>query len=94
MLVKSEIRRLFGKDAGGGHGAWRETAKSATPFDFVTAESCKPKGHVVAVRVTSEDPDDGFKPTSGQVQVLIRFSRSDDIFLVQLVLPRARSNCP
>ncbi|CAM6103862.1 unnamed protein product [Calypogeia fissa] len=65
-----EIRRLFGKDAGGGHGVWRETAKAATPFDFVTAEPCKPKGHVVAVRVTSEDPDDGFKPTSGQVQEL------------------------
>lgn len=30
----------------------------------------KPKGHCVAVRVTSEDPDDGFKPTGGKVQVL------------------------
>lgn len=25
----------------------------------------------MAVRVTSEDPDDGFKPTSGKVQVVI-----------------------
>lgn len=41
----------------------------ATPFDFDLAESVRPKGHCVAARVTSEDPDDGFKPTSGKVQV-------------------------
>lgn len=41
----------------------------ASPFDFDKAESVRPKGHCVAVRVTSEDPDDGFKPTSGEVQV-------------------------
>lgn len=42
----------------------------ASPFDFDKAESIRPKGHCVAVRVTSEDPDDGFKPTSGKVQVI------------------------
>ncbi|KAI8016648.1 Acetyl-CoA carboxylase 1 [Camellia lanceoleosa] len=31
-------------------------------------ESTRPKGHCVAVRVTNEDPDDGFKPTSEKVQ--------------------------
>ena len=41
----------------------------ATPFDFDLVESVKPKGHYVAVCVTSEDPDHGFKPTSGKVQV-------------------------
>ena len=40
-----------------------------TPFDFDLAESVRPKGHCVAVRVTSEDPDDGFKSTSGKMQV-------------------------
>ncbi|GFP98880.1 acetyl-coa carboxylase 1 [Phtheirospermum japonicum] len=42
----------------------------ATPFDLDKAESTRPKGHCVAVRVTIEDPDDGFKPTSGRVQEL------------------------
>lgn len=54
---------------GGGYDAWRKTSVIATPFDFDQAESTRPKGHCVAVRVTSEDPDDGFKPTSGKVQV-------------------------
>ncbi|KAL2653562.1 hypothetical protein R1flu_021690 [Riccia fluitans] len=64
-----EIRRFYGKSSGG-ISAWREISESAEQFDFVQAEPTKPKGHVVAVRVTSEDPDDGFKPTSGQVQEL------------------------
>lgn len=54
---------------GGGYDTWRTTSVVATPFDFDQAESTRPKGHCVAVRVTSEDPDDGFKPTSGKVQV-------------------------
>jgi acetyl-CoA carboxylase/biotin carboxylase 1 len=66
----AEIRRFFGKEPGGGHDSWQRVAVEATQFDLDTAESVKPKGHVVAVRVTSEDPDDGFKPTSGQVQEL------------------------
>lgn len=65
-----EIRRFYGKDNSGGYDAWRQTYVHATPFDFDKAESTKPKGHCVAVRVTSEDPDDGFKPTSGKVQEL------------------------
>ncbi|GAB2292893.1 acetyl-coenzyme-A carboxylase [Dionaea muscipula] len=65
-----EIRRFYGKEHGGGYDAWRKTSVAATPFDFDKAESMRPKGHCVAVRVTSEDPDDGFKPTSGKVQEL------------------------
>ncbi|KAG0449700.1 hypothetical protein HPP92_027132 [Vanilla planifolia] len=66
-----EIRRFYGKDHSGGYDAWRKTSIAATPFDFDKAESIRPKGHCVAVRVTSEDPDDGFKPTSGKVQELV-----------------------
>ena len=69
MLHLTEIRRFYGMDYGGGYDAWRKTSVLATPFDFDKAESTRPKGHCVAVRVTSEDPDDGFKPTSGKVQV-------------------------
>ncbi|XP_062099435.1 acetyl-CoA carboxylase 1-like isoform X1 [Humulus lupulus] len=65
-----EIRRFYGKEHGGGYDSWRNTSIAATPFDFDQAESIRPKGHCVAVRVTSEDPDDGFKPTSGKVQEL------------------------
>ncbi|XP_043698446.1 acetyl-CoA carboxylase 1-like isoform X2 [Telopea speciosissima] len=65
-----EIRRFYGKEHGGGYDAWKRTSIVATSFDFDKAESVKPKGHCVAVRVTSEDPDDGFKPTSGKVQEL------------------------
>ncbi|XP_031273028.1 acetyl-CoA carboxylase 1-like [Pistacia vera] len=65
-----EIRRFYGMQHGGGYDAWRKTSVVATPFDFDKAESTRPKGHCVAVRVTSEDPDDGFKPTSGKVQEL------------------------
>ncbi|GLJ49976.1 hypothetical protein SUGI_1062920 [Cryptomeria japonica] len=65
-----EIRRFYGKEAGGGYDAWRKTSVVATSFSFDLAESVRPKGHCVAVRVTSEDPDDGFKPTSGKVQEL------------------------
>ncbi|KAG8377362.1 hypothetical protein BUALT_Bualt08G0025200 [Buddleja alternifolia] len=65
-----EIRRFYGMGHGGGYDAWRKLSIVATPFDFDKAESTRPKGHCVAVRVTSEDPDDGFKPTSGRVQEL------------------------
>ncbi|OIV96706.1 hypothetical protein TanjilG_09248 [Lupinus angustifolius] len=65
-----EVRRFYGVEHGGGNDAWRKTSGLATPFDFDKVESTRPKGHCVAVRVTSEDPDDGFKPTSGKVQEL------------------------
>ncbi|XP_062003589.1 acetyl-CoA carboxylase 1-like isoform X3 [Rosa rugosa] len=63
-----EIRRFYGMEHGSGYDAWRKTSVVATPFDFDKAESKRSKGHCVAVRVTSEDPDDGFKPASGKVQ--------------------------
>ncbi|KAH9617543.1 hypothetical protein KSS87_000856 [Heliosperma pusillum] len=65
-----EIRRFYGKKNGGSYDAWRKTAVIATPFDFDKAESVRPKGHCVAVRLTSENPDDGFRPTSGRVHEL------------------------
>ncbi|KAG1864845.1 acetyl-CoA carboxylase [Suillus subluteus] len=45
-------------------------------FDMVKPESNqlqrkpRPKGHVVAVRITAENPDAGFKPSSGSLQEL------------------------
>lgn len=38
-------------------------------FLFLTKQSIWRKGHCADVSVTSEDPDNGFKPTGGKVQV-------------------------
>ncbi|GAA6021680.1 hypothetical protein JCM10207_008111 [Rhodosporidiobolus poonsookiae] len=62
-----DIRTLYGKSP---HG------NSFIDFDFENPESAKtqrkpsPKGHVVAVRITAENPDAGFKPSSGTLQEL------------------------
>jgi len=61
------IRQLYGV----GHNA-----SSEIDFDMVKPESNqlqrkpRPKGHVVAVRITAENPDAGFKPSSGSLQEL------------------------
>jgi acetyl-CoA carboxylase / biotin carboxylase 1 len=62
-----DIRQLYGVAH---HGS------SEIDFDFERPESLQlqrkpqPKGHVVAVRITAENPDAGFKPSSGSLQEL------------------------
>ncbi|XP_015275996.1 PREDICTED: acetyl-CoA carboxylase 1 [Gekko japonicus] len=42
-----------------------------TPIDFENSAHVPcPRGHVIAARITSENPDEGFKPSSGTVQEL------------------------
>ncbi|XP_039612650.1 acetyl-CoA carboxylase 1 isoform X1 [Polypterus senegalus] len=42
-----------------------------TQIDFVGLSTTpSPRGHVIAARITSENPDEGFKPSSGTVQEL------------------------
>jgi acetyl-CoA carboxylase/biotin carboxylase 1 len=61
------IRQLYGVAP---HGS------SEMDFDMVNPDSTSlqrkpiPKGHVVAVRITAENPDAGFKPSSGALQEL------------------------
>ena len=61
------IRQLYGVAPNG---------SSEIDFDMTDPESAKlqrkprPKGHVVAVRITAENPDAGFKPSSGILQEL------------------------
>ncbi|CAL1715333.1 unnamed protein product [Somion occarium] len=61
------IRQLYGVAPNG---------TSEIDFDMVNPEVSKlqrkprPKGHVVAVRITAENPDAGFKPSSGSLQEL------------------------
>lgn len=53
-----EIRLLYGESA------WGDSE-----IDF-TKSRARPWGHVIAARITSENPDEGFKPSSGTVQEL------------------------
>ncbi|XP_057687384.1 acetyl-CoA carboxylase 2-like isoform X3 [Corythoichthys intestinalis] len=55
-----DIRLLYG-----------ETAWGDSIINFDTPECPpSPRGHVIAARITSENPDEGFKPSSGTVQEL------------------------
>lgn len=55
-----DIRTLFGQNA---------SADSDIDFDNSNMRPV-PKGHVIAARITSENPDEGFKPSSGSVSEL------------------------
>ncbi|XP_078535903.1 acetyl-CoA carboxylase 1 isoform X1 [Lissotriton helveticus] len=55
-----DIRMLYGVPA------WGDS-----PIDFENSVNVPcPRGHVIAARITSENPDEGFKPSSGTVQEL------------------------
>ena len=54
-----DIRRLYGEDPFGD-----------SVIDFDVAPQKIPNGHCIAVRITAENPDAGFKPTSGSIQEL------------------------
>ncbi|PPR03190.1 hypothetical protein CVT26_008038 [Gymnopilus dilepis] len=62
-----DIRQLYGVAPNG---------SSEIDFDMTNPDSNRlqrkprPKGHVVAVRITAENPDAGFKPSSGSLQEL------------------------
>lgn len=67
LYRNKDIRRLYGVDH---HGT------SEIDFDFEKPEALQvqrkpqPKGHVIAVRITAENPDAGFKPSMGSLQEL------------------------
>ncbi|XP_041773392.1 acetyl-CoA carboxylase-like isoform X2 [Anopheles merus] len=55
-----DIRLLYGESPWG-----------STVIDFdCPSQKPRPWGHVIAARITSENPDEGFKPSSGTVQEL------------------------
>ncbi|CAL4061242.1 unnamed protein product, partial [Meganyctiphanes norvegica] len=54
------VRVLYGEDGWG-----------SSPIDFESPNHIPvPRGHCIAARITSENPDEGFKPSSGTVQEL------------------------
>ncbi|KAN0082290.1 Acetyl-CoA carboxylase, central region domain containing protein [Elaphomyces granulatus] len=71
-----DIRLLYGVDP---------NTSSTIDFDFSNEESFKtqrrpqPKGHTTACRITSEDPGEGFKPSSGTMHEL-NFRSSSNVW--------------
>lgn len=55
-----DIRLLYTKDP------WGDSVINFEEPDSIPS----PRGHVIAARITSENPDEGFKPSSGTVQEL------------------------
>ena len=56
-----DIRELYGKHR-------FETSTESSIIDFDIAERVAPFGHCIAVRITAENAEAGFKPTSGGIQ--------------------------
>jgi biotin carboxyl carrier protein len=63
-----DVRRHYGKSRFG-----------AEPVDFETEESVGPHGHVIAARITAENPEAGFQPTSGAIEEL-NFRSTPDVW--------------
>jgi acetyl-CoA carboxylase / biotin carboxylase 1 len=58
-----EIRELYGRNR------FEEVPHAAKSLiDFDTAKRIAPNGHCIAVRITAENAEAGFKPTSGGIQ--------------------------
>ena len=58
-----EIRELYGK-----HRFEDDVSDGKSVIDFEVAERVPPYGHCIAVRITAENAEAGFKPTSGGIQ--------------------------
>ena len=63
-----DIRQLYGRDPEG-----------SDKIDFEAETPRPPSGHVVAVRITSEDAEAGFKPTAGTISEL-NFRSTPDVW--------------
>lgn len=63
-----EIRRLYGRDMYG---------KSS--IDFLEEDYKEIDSHVIAARITAENPDEGFKPTSGTIE-RIKFQSTSNVW--------------
>eukprot|EP00854_Cymbomonas_tetramitiformis_P001298 gene1298-1885_t len=63
-----EVRRFYGRDPEG-----------TDSIDFMEDEYILPEKHVIAARITAENPDEGFKPTSGKID-RIRFQSSPTVW--------------
>ena len=62
-----DIRTLYGMDP---HGVTEIDFDGSNPESVNKQRKPQPKGHVVACRITGENPDAGFKPSSGNLTEL------------------------
>jgi len=62
-----DVRVLYGCQP---NGTNKIDFKFTNPESFKVQAKPLPKGHVIAVRITAENPDAGFKPASGNMQEL------------------------
>ena len=60
-----EIRELYGR-----HRFEDDPSAESSRIDFDSAVRTTPTGHCIAVRITAENAEAGFKPTSGGIQEL------------------------
>ena len=63
-----QIREFYGKDVGG-----------TDDIDFMKEDYNYPDNHVIAARITAENPDEGFKPTSGKIE-RVKFQSSPNVW--------------
>lgn len=63
-----EIRRLYGRDPYG-----------KDYIDFINEDRLPLDTHVIAARITAENPDEGFKPTSGSIE-RIKFQSTSNVW--------------
>ena len=64
-----EIRKLYG----------REDMYGDSPIDFLGEDYKNIDSHVIAARITAENPDEGFKPTSGSIE-RIKFQSTSNVW--------------
>jgi acetyl-CoA carboxylase/biotin carboxylase 1 len=64
-----QIRRLYGK----------EDMYGDDVIDFLEEDYKPINSHVIAARITAENPDEGFKPTSGSIE-RIKFQSTSDVW--------------
>lgn len=64
-----EIRRFYGKT----------DVYGTSPIDFLEEDYPDINTHVIAARITAENPDEGFKPTSGSIE-RIKFQSTSSVW--------------
>lgn len=64
-----QIRRFYGK----------EDIYGDDEIDFLEEDYKKIDTHIIAARITAENPDEGFKPTSGSIE-RIKFQSTSDVW--------------
>lgn len=69
-----EIRELYGK-----HRFEDDPSAESSKIAFESTQRIAPNGHCIAVRITAENAEAGFKPTSGGIQEL-NFRSTPDVW--------------